>query len=277
MIKLSVIMWDCGFRERFHAIKSYLNQTLDKNVYEVIWVEFYSDVKEEVKKFADEHPNFRILTLKRSGKWQYGICVNEGVRIAKGDILVISDGDVVVDEKFLEDELRLHEKYLDLPFINYHRRYDESAEPPVYRYDLEYLNKVCVLVNPTNYAGCFSIKKRDFVAINGYEEDMVFSGPSACAKDFYIRAKNAGYFIRWSPEKRLFHPWHPGTTVGFSYLLRKQERIMKIRDLNVDILPNFGFDKKIRKSKLDTVPDYSFKEKLQLFIEFLIKKAVGKI
>jgi len=272
MIKLSVIMWDCSFRERFHAIKSYLNQTLDKNIYEVIWVEFYSKVKKEVKKFANEYPNFTILTLKRSGKWQYGICVNEGVRIAKGDILVISDGDVVVDEKFLEDELKLHEKYLNLPFINYHRRYDEPRKPPLYSYDLEYLNKVCVLTNPTNYAGCFSIKKRDFIAINGYEEDMIFSGPSACAKDFYIRAKNAGYFIRWSPEKRLFHPWHPGTAPKLVYLLSDQDKIINIRNKKVDILPNIGFNRDKNKVDPDKPQAYTAKQKLKFVAKYFLRK-----
>jgi len=37
-MKISVIMYDGGYRERFHIIDCLNNQTIDKDMYEILWV-----------------------------------------------------------------------------------------------------------------------------------------------------------------------------------------------------------------------------------------------
>lgn len=263
MIKASVVMWDAGFRERFHAIDAYLDQTLPSEEYEVIWVEFYDTVRPEVRERAEKHPNFKVVTLGRTGPWQYGICVNAGVRAAAADFLILSDGDVVVDRAFVADEIATHADRPDL--VNYHRRFDELTEPERYDVGLERLRAVCRLNYFPNYAGCFSIRRENFVEVNGYEEDMAFSGPSACARDAYIRFINAGFQVRWDPTVRLFHPWHTGTAPKLAILLSDQERIMKMREMAVTTLPNTGYEKARNRarSEADTVAPSGVKPRLK--------------
>lgn len=248
-IKVSVLLWDCGFRERFHAIKSFLNQSLPSNEFEVLWVEHYDHVRREVTDFEEKYANFHVVTLNRHGQWHYGVCVNEGARLARGSILIISDGDVVVDEHFVSDTVNNHVGVSLL--VNYYRRYDEQIEPKEYCDDIKYLRRSCVVMNPSNYAGCFSIERDKFIAVNGYEMDVAFCGPSACAKDAYVRFKNMGYLIRWDPEPRVFHPWHPGSAPMWIYLLSNQDRIIRKRDLDMSTYPNLGYSEKLNRDPVE--------------------------
>ncbi len=269
-LKVSVILWDCGFRERFHAIKTYLNQSLPSDQYEVLWVEYYDDVRSEVAEFDKKHENFHVVTLNKRGQWQYGVCINEGAKLARGSVLIISDGDVVVDEHFVSDAV---DKHAGVPrLVNYHRRYEEQDEPDEYDDDLEYFKRICVLSNPSNYGGCFSIERKHFIALNGYEEDFVFAGPSACAKDAHVRFKNAGYLIRWDPKPRVFHPWHPGTAPTWMYILSNQERIIRKRELDVSMYPNIGCSDKLNRSAadFDRVESVRLKQKAKEFMRGLI-------
>ncbi|MFQ5545201.1 MAG: glycosyltransferase [Acidiferrobacterales bacterium] len=272
--KASVILWNCGFRERFHAIKAYLNQSLPADQYEVLWVEYYDSVRPEVAEFDKKHENFYVVTMKKRGQWQFGVCINEGARLAKGSVLIISDGDVVVDERFVSDAIDKHAEMAQL--VNYFRRYEEPHEPDEYYDDLEYLKRVCVLSNPSNYGGCFSIERKNFIALNGYEEDVAFAGPSACAKDAYVRFKNAGYLVRWDPEPRVFHPWHPGTAPTWVYFLSDQERIIRKRELDVSIYPNIGYSNELNRSSgdFDRVEAAGLKRKAKELTRELILRLV---
>lgn len=271
-MKASVVMWDAGFRERFHAIDSFLDQTLPAEAYEVVWVDFYREVPPGVRERERKHPNLKVVTLDRTGPWQYGMCVNAGVRAATSDLLIISDGDVVVDRGFVADEIAAHAGRDRL--VQYHRRYDEPTCPEQYDANLERLRRVSRLGYFPNFAGCFSIRRENFVDVNGYEEDMAFSGPSACARDAAIRFCNAGLEIRWDPAVRLFHPWHPGTEASLAVMLSAQGRIMRMRELNVTLLPNLGYERSRNRTRddWDVTPTEGVKPKLRAMARALVLK-----
>ena len=249
---LSVIMIDGGFREKFHLV-DYLNnsQTLQRDEYELIWVEFYSDVKEELKK----KPNLKIITLNNSKDTPYhaSYCFNEGIRQSKGEILVIIDADQVVPPIFLECIKREHEKCDEL--VMYMQRWDEMEKDhhPVKSYELKYLQSVCKFINPINYGGCLTVRKKWLLTINGYEQDPLFSGLHANGKDCYTRFKNLGLHIKWHPTVKTYHPWHPGGLAS-SPTYKPQLSIIKKRELNLTWLPNFGLDPKMDK-KIKDLPD----------------------
>ncbi len=274
-VNISVILWDCSFRENFHAIESYLDQNLPSGSFEVIWVEFYDKVSPQVLSFQEKYSNFRIHKLGLKGQWHYGKCINEGVRISRGDIVIISDGDVVVDNNFIEDELEIQRNEKEL--VNYHRRYDELVQPEKYNVKIEYLKEITTFKHVDNFAGCFSMWKKDFIAVNGYEEDMVFSGPSACARDAYIRFKNNGFKVRWDVKKRLFHPWHRGTAPTISYLLSNQDRMIKKRALNLNIYPNYGYNSKLNRTEeaIDIIEELGLKSKIKEILRTIILRIMN--
>lgn len=224
-MKISVITWDCNFREHLHTIRFFCEQNFDKNEYEFIWVDFYNS-NDLVRKEIEKYSNAKLITLNNpeDTQWHLGKCINAGVKEAKGDLLIIPDGDIVVENDFLNyisnccDEKRL---------VSFFRRYDETQETSSSesRTNIEYLEKHTKLFNATNYAGCYSIRKEDFLSINGYEENGAFAGPGMNAMELYIRMRSAGYKIQWL-DKKIFHPWHENT--GLSSIEMKKKELLAL-------------------------------------------------
>lgn len=92
------------------CLRALFDQTLPKNKYEVIVVDDGSidDTKKVVKKFVDDGENVKYLFQKNQ---RQGIARNNGLKIAKGKIIVFIGDDIIVDKKFLEEHLKFHLRY----------------------------------------------------------------------------------------------------------------------------------------------------------------------
>ena len=239
--KISVIMVDAGFREKFHLIDFLNDQTLAREDYELIWVEYYDKVRKELT----NKRGVRIFTLNKTGKpYHMAYCFNEGIRQSLGDLLVIMDADLVVNPTFLETIKEEHEKCPELAM--YLQRWDEPKEKHKENISLQHLKKVCIYRNPRNYGGCLSVRKKWLLTVNGYEQHPIFAGLHALAMDMYTRLKNLGLHIKWHPTERVYHPWHPGTLApSESYIL--QLKVVEGRARSLTTLPYIGLDGKVYK------------------------------
>lgn len=221
MPKVSVIAVDGSFRESHHSLSLLGNQTMDKEDFEFLWVEYYRGVNPAITEAARRHENLKVITLAREGTYHSSFCFNAGIRESRGELLVIMDADLFVENDFLE---RVWEEHQALDrMAMYLFRYNEPEKLSGQGSGLEHLRKVSLLTNPYNYGGCLTIRKKWLVAINGYEEHQVFeSGFHANGLDVYTRLKNLGLCVKWHPEIRLYHPWHPFTlTEARAYEMQK--------------------------------------------------------
>jgi hypothetical protein len=281
-MKISVIVWDGNFRENLHTIEFFANQSLSKDDYEFIWVDYYNS-NDRVRKIISGHPNFKLVTLNNptDDKWHLGMCMNKGVEEASGDIILLPDGDIVVEDDFLSYIRKEHEKHMDL--VLYHRRLDEPASAHSTRSnsDIGYLKSVVKLTTPTNFAGCFSLLKSNFNKVLGYEEHNAFCGPGMNAMEINSRFRNAGLCIKWSTDKMIYHPWHPSSTnAGEFFENRKflqfvrgfynwlnpyagieQSWIFRCRELNLDIRA----DAEQCKGYLSTMPPINLENLRSIF------------
>lgn len=232
---ISVITWDAGFRESYHTVDFFSRQTLGKNQFEFIWADYYSTIKPELKAKIQAMGNGRIFCFDGEGKWHLGRCLNAAIRESKGDLIVIPDGDVVVEEGFLEEVARYHEKYQEL--VLYFRRWDElKPDNMTKNIDLSRLMNNCRLLYSTNYGGCITLSKKAFIHVNGYEEHHLFSEAGANGMELYTRLKNAGFPIMWHPTCKIYHPWHEGTLpkhTEYKQKLDLQNWLINKRDLNI--------------------------------------------
>lgn len=210
--KITVVMVDGSFRESFHAIRFFADQTLAASDYELLWVEHFDEVDPQLPAEMAPHAHFRTICLghPRSGVYYPSRCFNRGIAEARGEIIVIPDADVVPEGDFLENVLRDHMECDRL--VEYFHRSNEPEAEHREEVCLEHLRRVCKVTNPANHGACLSVRKRWLLEINGYDEHTIFStGFHANDLDVYYRLRNLGLLVRWHPTQRLYHPWHPFT------------------------------------------------------------------
>lgn len=224
-------MVDGSFRESFYAIDFFGKQALPKDDYELTWVEYYDRVKPELEDLISKYPNFKILTLKRDGEYHSSYCFNAGIMASSGELMVIPDADVIVEENFLDKIWQEHQENNKL--VMYLYRYNELEKDHVPKIDLKHLQQVCVLTNPSNYGGCLTVRRKWLEAINGYEQHPLFgTGFHANGRDIYVRFKGLGLHVMWHPELKLYHPWHP-STLAQSSTYESQGIIIKYREIKL--------------------------------------------
>ena len=234
-LKISVITWDAGFRESFHTVDFFRNQSFPPSKYEFIWVEYYSDVNPRLRQKMSGLENARIICLGGENDWHIGKCLNEGIKQGRGEVLVICDGDIVVEPDFLDSVWSIHNKMDDL--ILYFRRWDEPKSVHELPITLHHLREVCQLLHPSNYGGCLTTRRDCVNYVHGYEEHPIFVGAGTISTELYTRLKNAGFPIVWHPSKKVYHPWHTNTLRGTYKLKRDQTLwIIQCRHLSVDHL-----------------------------------------
>jgi hypothetical protein len=205
-MKVSIILWDAGFRENFYTVDCMNNQTY-KN-FEILWIEYFSKANTSLLQKTKEWKNIRIICLNDKFPWIAGKCVNEGIRQSTGELIVIMDADVIVKRDFLEILVNEHLKNERL--MMHFRRWDELG---FHRGLLEWeeLKKVSVCHCPNNYGGCISVGKKWLLKVNGCEEYPIFQRNCAAFLDLYTRLSNLGLTHKWHEISILLHPWHNGT------------------------------------------------------------------
>lgn len=241
--KISVLLVDGSYRPHFAVIDSLKRQTLPADDFEVLWCEYYNNVKQELTDKMKDRKNYRVITLNENGIYHSSYCFNRGIMDARGELLVIPDADVIIEENFLETIWNEHQANERL--VMYILRMDEPKrqENSPFCLDLESLREKCELVNPSNYGGCLTVRKKWLLEINGYEQDDVFrsGGDHANGLDVYTRFKNLGMHIMWHPGLKMYHPWHthkPGSQNAYA----PQKVLISHRAKKLDILPYKGID-----------------------------------
>jgi GT2 family glycosyltransferase len=261
-IKISVIMVDGSFRERFQSVDFFCNQTLPSNEYEVIWVEYYDKVNRKLQEKQERYKNLRIITLNRNGEYHSSYCFNRGIVESGGEVLVIPDADVIVEKDFLEAVWQEHERCEKLVIYLY--RYNEPKDQHIEPVTLDHLKSVCKLTNPTNFGGCLTVRKKWLLHINGYEQHSIFSsGFHANGADIASRLKALGLHVMWHPELKLYHPYH-GYSSDSTFNYKMQHIVIDYRRKALHYLPFSG----IEENRNLTMPD-SLREEIELAIKNL--------
>lgn len=241
--RISVIMVDGRFREQFHAVDFFCDQTLPPDDYELIWVEYYDQVDPQLSTNIAKYPNARVVTLNQTGNYHPSQCFNRGITEARGDLIVVPDADIVVERDFLAALLAEHEANERLVMYNYRYEELEGDHVPGRSATLEHLRPVCVLTNPNNFGTCLSVRKRWLLAINGYDLHPVFhTNFHANGRDVYMRLKNLGLQVMWHPALKCYHPWHPLTRFDARLEYGQQAIVTDWRNQTLNTLAFDGID-----------------------------------
>lgn len=247
-MKITVIMIDGGFRENAYGADYFSKQDFSTDEYEILWVDYFDKVHDVPASIS----KVDCIALERSGEYHSSYCFNEGIRRAQGDVIVIPDADLIVEEDYLSQVWELHQEYEKL--VAYGYRYDEIEAGELKSFEPDELRQKCVMKNPLNYGGCLTVRKKWLLEINGYEQHPVFgSGFHANGLDIYTRFKNLGLSIMWSHDLKLYHPWHPFTLANAD-AYNIQRKLIQWRSNNLQYLAFSGLDT-AKNEKEQTFPE----------------------
>ena len=240
-MKVSVIMIDGAFRENIYGAEYFTQQDFPENEYEVIWVEFYEKAMPSL--YANKQ--LKIVTLGNPEEMIYhsSYCFNEGIKQAKGELLIIPDADVIVKPNFVQKAWDIHQEYEKMAVYGY--RCNETQQVPLCSLEFDELEKKCVITNPINYGGCLTVRKKWLLSINGYDQHEFFeTGFHANGLDVYTRFRNFGLAIKWDLSLKLYHPRHTFTSEKAPEY-QKQRKLIEWRSGNLEYLTLEGIDSEL--------------------------------
>jgi len=233
LVSLILLDWSC--RESFHMLDYLANQTLPRESYEIIWIEYYSTVSPEIKDLIEKYKaeakippidKWVVMNMPKELYYHKHLMYNVGIALAKGEIITICDSDAMVKPSFLETMVQEFEKDPHLVLHMDEVRNNDKKFHPFNYPDFEVVEGPGAInfkngtttglvdtVDPLhtlNYGACMCAKRSDIIAIGGADEHINFLGHVCGPYDITFRLVNYGKREYWHPKELLYHVWHPG-------------------------------------------------------------------
>ena len=224
--RISLILLDWSVRESFHLLHYLEKQDIERNLFEVVVIEYYDTASPALKQYEHQINTWILLQMPRECCFHKHLMYNTGLIMSRGEILVICDSDAMVGPGFIKsildafqgnDGLVLH---LD-EFRNERRDFYPFNFPS---FD-DVRGKGCLnsagmvtsgladridLIHQRNYGACMCARRSDLLAIGGADEHADYLGHICGPYEMTFRLLNLGRRIEWSRTEFLFHTWHPG-------------------------------------------------------------------
>lgn len=232
--RISLILLDWGVRESFHLLDYLSQQTIDRDLFEVVIIEYYSGVSKAVEKFADEVDSWILLEMPDDAYYHKHLMYNAGIIMSKGEYSIICDSDAMAKPTFLKSVLDEFEKDPDIVLhIDQFRNNRKDFYPFNYPTFEEVTGKGCInyqdgkttgmsvtedVIHNRNYGACFCARRDLLIEIGGADEHIDFIGHICGPYDLTFRLINAGCKEIWHESEFLYHTWHPGQAGENNYL-----------------------------------------------------------
>ena len=209
--RLSIILLDWNCRERFTTLDWLLQQDVPKDQYELIWVEVYDRVVDEVMKKADV-----VITCNQQGMYHKHVGYNAGLLQARGDLICVCDSDAVFPPNFVRSVLhsfRMEDGRPAVPLVLMHYEWRTSLLYPDGLTDTATLKdhgrwKWWPLI--VNEGACMTVRRADAIRFGGFDEHPSYKGYLCGPYDLGWRLINAGWPEVWHDESvALWHFAHP--------------------------------------------------------------------
>ena len=229
--KVSVVLLDWSVRESLHSL-TYLNrQTVAREDYELIWIEYYGYRSPPLAEMFGTENSVRldqwiVLDMPESCYYHKHMMYNIGIAVSRGEVVCICDSDAIFNDTFIDtvvsvfakndrivlhlDEVRNNDKKF-YPF-NY-PSISEVLGPGAINWQNGKTTGLCDTSDPLhtrNYGACFCGKRDELIQIGGADEHIGFVGHVCGPYDMTFRLINNGCREIWHETEFLYHVWHPG-------------------------------------------------------------------
>lgn len=246
--KVSLILLDWSVRESFHICHYLRNQTVARDQFEVIVLEYYSTLSPALLQFEEDFDTIAALEMPKSSCYHKHLMYNIGFLLSKGDIIVICDSDAMAKPTFIESIIK---EFNEDPNIILHLDQFRNSRKDLYPFNYPpfetIIDKGCInwadgitkgieatsdVLHRRNYGACFCCKRKDFIAIGGADEHIDYVGHICGPYDLTFRLNNLGRKEIWHHKEFLYHTWHPGSDGVDNYFGPHDGRNMSTTALN---------------------------------------------
>jgi Glycosyl transferase family 2 len=223
---LSLILLDWNVRESFHLLHYLARQSVDRDQFEVVFIEYYSRVAEPLKQFAEQVDTWVLMEMPESCIYHKHLMYNCGLAFARGDIIVLCDSDAMVKRSFIETIIRhFNENKRTVLHLDQFRNMRRDLYPFNYPSFEEVIGAGCFnhvegktsgivdQVDPLhsrNYGACMCARRADLIEIGGADEHIDYLGHICGPYEMTLRLLNRGFEEVWHETEYLYHTWHPG-------------------------------------------------------------------
>lgn len=232
--KVSVILLDWSVRESFHLLHYLSKQDVDRDLFEVIIIEYYSRVSDAIRPFEDQVDSWLLLEMPEDCYYHKHLMYNAGIVAAQGDICVICDSDAMVKPGFIRSIITEFENHPNTVLhIDQFRNARKDLYPFCYPDFSEVTGRGCINyvggktrgvvddkdpIHNRNYGACMCARRDDLIAIGGADEHIDYLGHICGPYDMTFRLVNLGHRERWHQTEFMYHTWHPGQAGEDNYL-----------------------------------------------------------
>ncbi len=232
--KVSLILLDWSVRESFHLLHYLSKQDVERDLFEVVVIEFYSQVSDAIQKFEDQVDTWMLLEMPEQCYYHKHLMYNCGIVLSKGDICVVCDSDAMVKEGFIRT---ITEEFDKDPRVVLHLDQFRNMRRDFYPFNYpsfeDVLGKGCINnvngktkgvvdledpIHTRNYGACMCARREDLIAIGGADEHIDFVGHICGPYDMTFRLMNDGLREIWHQSEFIYHTWHPGQAGIENYL-----------------------------------------------------------
>lgn len=224
--KISLILLDWSVRESFHLLHYLGKQDVDRDLFEVIIVEYYSRVSDSIRPFEGQVDTWLLLEMPTDCYYHKHLMYNAGIVVAKGDICVICDSDAMVKEGFIRAIISAFENAPDIVLhLDQFRNIRRDLYPFCFPSFEDVLGRGCInnagnrtrgllddedSIHNRNYGACMCARRSDLIAIGGADEHVDYLGHICGPYEMTFRLVNLGRREVWSQMDFTYHTWHPG-------------------------------------------------------------------
>lgn len=224
--KVSLVLLDWSVRESFHLLHYLGRQTVDRDQFEVVFIEYYSREAEPLKQFAELVDTWLLLEMPEDCIYHKHLMYNCGIVFCHGEIVTICDSDAMVRDSFIQTIIHEFEKNDRIVLhLDQFRNSRKDFYPFNYPSFEDVLGEGCInniggktkgildTVDPLhsrNYGACMCAKRADLIAIGGADEHLDYLGHICGPYEMTFRLVNYGLDGIWHEGEYLYHTWHPG-------------------------------------------------------------------
>jgi len=232
--EVSLIFLDWSVRESFHILHYLSKQTVLRDRFEVILIEYYSRVSPAIRTYEDQVDTWLLLEMPADTYYHKHLMYNAGVLLSRGEIVVISDSDAMVRETFLERILRAFQQHQGpVLHLDQYRNNRRDFYPFNFPSFAEVTGPGCINssggktvgvsdtedpLHTRNYGACMCALRSDLVAIGGADEHIDYLGHICGPYEMTFRLMSHGRQEMWLEDEFTYHTWHPGQAGEGNYV-----------------------------------------------------------